>query len=94
MQITRKQLKQIISEETERLADEADKYDTLLESYAAGYNGDEERISKEALIDMLEVLEESTIPREAFDAFMQNMPENLVEGILSEVVDLEQDKEE
>ena len=86
MQITKKQLKQIISEEMETVANEADKLDTLLEGYAAGYEADEQTVSKEALVDFLNVLEESRIPLSAFQAFMENMPESAVVPLLSEVV--------
>ena len=53
MQITKKQLKQIISEEMETVANEKDNLDTLLEGYAAGYEADEQTVSKEALMDFL-----------------------------------------
>jgi hypothetical protein len=90
MQISKKQLKQIISEEMEHVSSEKDNLDTLLESYAAGYDGNEETVSKEALIDFLEVLEENAIPYSAFAAFMENLPEQTVSNILSEVVDSEE----
>ena len=78
MQISKKQLKEIISE------------DTLLEGYAAGYDANEQTVSKEALIDFLEVLSESTIPVSAFQAFMENLPEKMVSSILREVVETEE----
>lgn len=90
MQISKKQLKQIISEEMETVANEKDKLDSLLEGYAAGYEADEQTVSKEALVDFLNVLEESHIPLSAFQAFMENMPEQSVSAILSEVVDNEE----
>lgn len=90
MQISKKQLKQIISEEMETVANEKDKLDSLLEGYTAGYEADEQTVSKEALVDFLNVLEESRIPLSAFQAFMDNMPEQSVSAILSEVVDNEE----
>ena len=90
MQISKKQLKQIISEEMETVASEADQLDTLLEGYAAGYEADEQTVSKEALVDFLNVLEESRIPLSAFQAFMENMPETSVAPILTEVLDSEE----
>ena len=90
MQISKKQLKQIISEEMERVSSEKDKLDTLLEGYASGYDGNDNTVSKEALIDFLEVLEENEIPYSAFAAFMENLPEKTVTNILSEVVDTEE----
>jgi hypothetical protein len=90
MQISKKQLKEIISEEMENVANEKNAVDTLLEGYAADYDATEATVSKEALIDFLNVLEEGTIPLEAFQAFMENMPEQTVTGILSEVVETEE----
>jgi len=89
MQISKKQLKQIINEEMDVVANEKDKLETLLESYVAGYGGTESSVSKEAMIDFLEVLEESEIPYSAFVAFMDNLSEKTVASILSEVVDSE-----
>lgn len=86
MQLTKKQLKELISEEMETVANEADELDTLVESYAAGYDADENSVSKEALIDFLNVLEESRIPLSALEAFMQNLPENSVAPLLKEVL--------
>lgn len=86
MELTKKQLKQLISEEVEKLSNTPDSYETLVESYALGYDGNEEMVPKQALIDLLEVLDESTIPREAFDAFMENLNEDKVAPLLKEVV--------
>lgn len=90
MQISKKQLKEIINEEMENVSNEKDKLDTLLEGYAAGYEANEKTVSKEALVDFLNVLEENTIPLDAFQAFMENLPEQTVANILSEVVDTEE----
>lgn len=89
MQITKKQLKDIISEEMETVASEKDQLDSLLENYAAGYEADEQTVSKEALVDFLEVMAETRIPLSAFQAFMENLPENSVTPILKEVVENE-----
>jgi len=90
MQITRKQLKNIISEEMEKISEESDKLDTLLENYAAEYNANEQFVDKQALIDFLEVMDENKIPKDLFESFMQNLPEQLVTKILSEVVNTEE----
>lgn len=90
MELTKKQLKQIISEEVEKVSDSADSYQTLVENYADGYSTSDDTISKQALIDLLLVLEESTIPRDAFEAFMENLEENSVLPILKEVVNEEE----
>lgn len=87
MQITKGQLKQIISEEMENISNEADEVETLIESYTASYEVDEESVSKEALIDFLEVIEEQRIPKAALEAFMNNLPEEMVAPLLKEVVE-------
>lgn len=87
MQISKKQLKQIISEEMETVSEEKDQLDTLLEGYVAGYGVTNETVSKEALMDFLEVLEETQIPVSAFQAFVDNLPENISIPLLKEVVD-------
>lgn len=90
MQITRKQLKDIISEEMEKISEQGDRVDNLLENYTAGYDSDEEYVDKQALIDFLEVMEENKIPKDLFENFMQNLPEDLVTNILSEATDIEE----
>ena len=89
MQLTKKQLKQLISEEVEKVSSENDRYATLVEGYASDYGATEEVVPKDALMDLLEVMEESTIPREAFEAFMDNLNEEKMSSLLSEVVELE-----
>lgn len=87
MQITKGQLKQIIAEELENVANEKDEVETLVESYSVAYEIDENTVSKEALIDFLEVLEETKIPKIALEAFMANLPEEVVCPLLKEVVE-------
>jgi hypothetical protein len=89
MQITKKQLKDIISEEVENISNEKDEFETLLENYSDAYSdsSDSEFVSKEALIDFLEVLEEAQVPRIAFEAFMSNLPEESVVKILKETLE-------
>lgn len=89
MQITKGELKQIIAEEVQKVSSEKDEVETLVENYAYGYSedADAEFVSKDALIDFLEVLEESKIPREALEAFMENLPENVVKNILKDVLE-------
>lgn len=89
MQITKGELKQIIAEEVQKVSNEKDEVETLVENYAYGYSedADAEFVSKDALIDFLEVLEESKIPREALEAFMENLPENVVKNILKDVLE-------
>jgi hypothetical protein len=87
MQLTRKQLKEIIAEEIEYVASERDEYETLVEGYYNSYEVDEDSVSKEALMDFLEVMEESKIPKAAFEAFMANLPEQISKPLLKEVVE-------
>jgi hypothetical protein len=87
MQLTRKQLKEIIAEEIEYVASEKDEYETLVESYYNSYEIDDDSVSKEALIDFLEVMEENKIPKAAFEAFMASMPEQISKPLLKEVVE-------
>jgi len=92
MQLTKKQLKQLISEEVEKVSNESDRYTTLVEGYASDYGATDESVPKEALMDLLEVMEESTVPREAFEAFMENLNEEKMSSLLGEVVNLEEEK--
>ena len=87
MQISKQKLKEIISEEIENIAEEADEVETLIESYTNVYEVDGDSVSKEALIDFLEVLEETKIPKVALEAFMNNLPEEMVAPLLKEVVE-------
>ena len=86
MQLTRKQLKEIISEEVEKISEQEVELESLMEGYVSDYGADDETISKEAMIDFLEVMEESKISRQAFEAFMEHLPEEVVTSILKEVV--------
>ena len=87
MQITKGELKQIIAEEVERVAKEKDEVETLVEGYVEAYQADDDHVSKEALIDFLEVLEETKIPKIALEAFISNLPEEIVTPLLKEVVE-------
>jgi hypothetical protein len=87
MQITKGQLRQIITEEMENVSNESDEFETLVESYAASYEADEKTVSKEALIDFLEVIEEQHIPKAALEAFMNNLPEEIVAPLLKQVIE-------
>ena len=89
MQITRGELKRIIAEEVQRVAEEKDETQVLVEGYAQGYaeDADAEYVSKDALIDFLEVLDENKIPREALEAFMENLPEGMVTDVLKDVLE-------
>jgi hypothetical protein len=47
-------------------------------------------VPKEALVDLLEVLEEDTIPRYAFDQLVESLNDQKVSELLSEVVETEE----
>lgn len=88
MQLTKRQLKQIISEEIENVANEKDEVETMLENYSTSYEEDDsDFVSKQAVIDFLEVMTENKIPKSAFEAFMNNLPEDSVTGILKEALE-------
>lgn len=87
MQITKGKLKQIITEEMENVANENDELENLVENFSLSYEVDEESVSKEALIDFLEVIEETKIPKMALEAFMNHLPEEMVLSLLKEVVE-------
>jgi len=87
MQLTKGQLKKIIEEEMENVANESDEVETLVESYSSVYEADDETVSKEALIDFLEVLQEERIPKIALEAFMSNLPEEIVTPLLKEIIE-------
>jgi hypothetical protein len=87
MELTKKQLRDIIQEEIEYVANEKDEYETLVENYCASYDNDDDSVSKEAMIDFLEVMEENKVPKAAFEAFMANLPERVSKPLLKEVVE-------
>ncbi len=87
MQLTKKQLKEIILEEIENVASEKDEIETLLENYSSAYEEDEEYVSKQAIVDFLEVMEENKIPKIAFEAFMNNLPEEKISSVLKEALE-------
>ena len=90
MQITKKQLKQLIAEEAEKLSEDTAKLNKLVEGYVSGYGGNEEMVPKEAVIDLLEVIEEQGIPRYAFDQLLESLNEQSVSELLSEVLETEE----
>lgn len=89
MQLSKRELKQIISEEIENVANEKDEVETLLENYSRSYQADEDSdyVSKDALIDFLEVMNENKIPKVAFEAFMSNLSDDSVSPILKEALE-------
>lgn len=87
MQISKDELKKIIREEVERSEKEDIYLDSLVESYADAYSVEEGFVSKDSVMDFLEVLDESKIPVEALQAFLAFLPENSVKGILREALE-------
>jgi len=88
MQLTRRQLKQIIAEEIENVSNEKDELETLLENFSNSYEEEDgDYISKDALIEFLNVMTETKIPKIAFEAFMTNLPEEKISPILKEALE-------
>jgi len=87
MQLTKKELKKIISEEIDNITNEKDELETLIEGYSAGYEEDSDYVSKDAIIDFLEVMNENRVPKIAFEAFMKNLSEDSISPILKEVLE-------
>jgi len=87
MKITKGKLKEIIAEEVAVIREKKDGLETLIESYAASYETDTDNVSKEAIIDFLEALDEKKIPKIALEAFMRYLPEDSVSSLLKEVVE-------
>lgn len=77
----------MIQEEMENVSNELDEVETLVEGYSRSYEIDEDSVSKEALIDFLEVLEETKIPKIALEAFMSNLPEEMIAPLLKQVIE-------
>lgn len=85
MQITRGQLKQIISEELEKIESEEFEIDELLNEFAEIYSdSDSEYVTSDSVVDFLEALEETKIPKAALYAFMTALPQDKVKSILRE----------
>ncbi len=89
MQLTKKELKQIIAEEIENVANEKDEVETLIEGYTNGYESEEDSdyVSKDSLIDFLEVMSENKIPKVAIEAFFNNLDDSSVSPILKETLE-------
>lgn len=82
-------MKQIISEEIENVSNEKDELETLLEGFSNAFEEEQDGdyISKDALIEFLNVMSETKIPKIAFEAFMTNLPEEKVTPILKEALE-------
>ncbi len=88
MQISKDELRKIIREEVERSEREDVVLENLVESYAEAYASSQEGyVSKESVVDFLEVLDENKIPVEALQAFLAFLPEDSVRGILREALE-------
>lgn len=87
MQITLGQLRRLISEEAHRIKEGKDECEALVESYTDSYSVDDDYVSKDALIDFVQALDEEKIPKIALEAFMANLPDETVTALLKEVVE-------
>jgi len=89
MQITRGQLKQIISEELEKIESEEFEIDELLNEFAEVYSDNEnsDYVTSDSVVDFLETLQETHIPKAALYAFMSALPQDKVKSILKEALE-------
>ncbi len=86
MQITKGEIKKIIAEEMELLQKEDGQFDSLLEEFLSAYSIDENHVSKEALVDFLEVLEENKISKDVFSLLATYFPREKTATVLKEVL--------
>jgi len=89
MEITKARLKQIIEEEIEMSAKEDRELTSLMESYIEAYNDGvkKDTISKEAIVDFLDMLQEQELPIEIFESIVNSVSESKIKGLLQEVVE-------
>jgi len=87
MQISKGKLKQLIKEESQRLEADYEESEKLLESYSASYEVEKDFVSKDAVMDFLEVLQESKVPKLAFEAFIRSLPYESTRKLLKEAVE-------
>ena len=85
MQIPKLQVKKIISEELEKLHSEDVHIDSLLEEFLSAYSLNEDYVSKDALIDLLEMIEEEEIPKAAIAQLFEFLPKGKFTEVLEEM---------
>ncbi len=86
MQITKGELKQIISEELEKIESEEFEIDGLLNEFVDvyGVEGYDDYVTSDSVVDFMEALDEQYIPKSALFAFLSALPQEKVKGILKE----------
>jgi hypothetical protein len=86
MQITKGELKQIISEELEKIESDEHEIDGLLNEYVDLYSAEQndEFVTTDSVVDFLEALDESHIPKSALYAFLSALPQDSVKTVLKE----------
>lgn len=89
MQITRGQLKQIISEELEKIESDEFEIDNLLNEFVDVYSDEEDNefVTSDSVVDFVEALEETRIPKAAILAFMSALPQDKVKKVLKEALE-------
>lgn len=87
MQISKGELKQIISEELEKIESDEHELDGLLNEYLEIYASDDESVTVDSVVDFLEALNEEKIPKSALYAFLAALPQDSVKGILKEALE-------
>ena len=86
MQVPKAEVKKIIAEEIEQIENENAHMDSLLEEYLSAYSLDEENVSKEAVLDLMEMLGETKIPKLAIAKLLEYLPKENVAEVLGEVL--------
>jgi len=86
MQITKGELKQIISEELEKLETDEHEIDSLLNEFVEIYSVTEndEYVTSDSVVDFLEALDETYLPKSALFAFLSALPQDRVKTVLKE----------
>lgn len=86
MQITKGELKQIISEELEKIESQEHELDGLLNEFVNIYSAEEneEYVTSDSVVDFLEALDEHYLPKSAVYAFLEALPQDKVKSVLKE----------
>jgi hypothetical protein len=86
MEITKGELKKIISEELEKIESEEFEIDNMLNEFVDIYSieGYEDYVTSDSVADFMEALNETHIPKSALYAFLSALPQEKVKTILKE----------
>lgn len=89
MKLTKGEVKKIISEELEKIKSEDSDHDSLVEEFSSVYTVKENKdfVDKEAVIDLLNLLEENTIPADVFKLVVDCFPQQTINKVLKEALE-------